>query len=89
MTTESQESPQTPSTKPTIDQDLLNKVQALKALTATYNLLDRGSYPHNALVAVVESMKFVRSLHEQLLAEALAHPEASEVPELSKFKGQE
>ena len=75
------------SVQPAISAELTQKVQALRALATSYNLLDKGHFPHASHAAVALSLEFLRSLHESVKAEALAHPEASLVPELQALKG--
>lgn len=77
---------ETISQTPEISQELQSKIQAIRAIATCYNLLDKGSFNHNALVAVEQSLNFLKSLHQQVLEEALAHPDSDKVEELQQFK---
>ncbi len=69
-----------------IDQDLSQKIAGLKALAATHTILNRGSFPISLHSTVEQSIDFMQSLHEQLLSEAILHPQADLVPELKLLK---
>lgn len=69
-----------------IPSDLQSQLNAVKALAATYNLLDKGLYPASHHQVVAETIAFIRSLHEQALQVAIDHPSADLVPELKQLK---
>ena len=71
-----------------VPQDLLDKVGALKALATVHSLLISGLFQVKHHEIINESVKFVSSLHSQVMAEAQAHPDADKVPELKQY-GQE
>ena len=70
-----------------IASDLVASVGSLRAIATAHNLLDTGMFPHAKAEAVRLSLDFLRSLHEQMKAQALQHPEADRVPELQALKG--
>lgn len=72
----------------TIPQDLQEKVNALRAIATTYNLLNEGSFKFNTHEAIKASQEFLKALHAGMSAEALAHPDADLVPELKVLKTQ-
>lgn len=74
-------------TTPQVDPALLNTVGALRGITIAHNLLDNGFFNHKDTEAVRSSMKFLRNLHQELAATALAHPDADKVAELADLKG--
>lgn len=73
-----------PAVPAEIPQDLQEKMNALKGTATTFNMLDKGHYPHSFAEAVRLSMEFVKSLHAQIKEDCLAHPQAHLVPELKK-----
>jgi len=72
-----------------IPQDLQGKISALKALTTVHSLLVSGLFQVKHHEIINESMKFISSLHAQVMAEASSHPDADLVPELKAHKNQE
>jgi len=68
-----------------IPEELKKKTAALKALAANFNLLDKGLFLHHQGALVLEVLNFVKSLHEQVLKEALEHPLANLVPEFKEI----
>lgn len=68
-----------------IPEELTQKINALRAIATTFNLLDKAHLPHSHYQAVTVSLEFLRSLHEQVLAESLTFPEAKQIPELQQF----
>lgn len=84
----SQDPKQEPSVPqpPQVPQDLQEKVAGIRALAQVHNLLGKGTYTVNAHEAVKQSLAFIESLHQQLVDEALQHPQVDTVPELSNLK---
>lgn len=72
-----------------VSPDLVQKVQALRGLATTHNVLDKGFFPRSLNGAVDMSVEFIRALYENLKSECLAHPDADRIPELVQLKGQE
>lgn len=70
---------ETPSS---IDPKLLEQIEALKALSTTHGLLHRGHFQYVDVELLPHSILFIKALHENLLKEALANPDASKVEEL-------
>lgn len=60
-------------TQAPIDKDLLEKLNALRALVSINAIFNNGSYPISLHDAVKGSIEFIRHLHEALLAEAQQH----------------
>lgn len=71
---------------PEIAKELIEKVQALRALATCHNLLDRGYFTHVQAVAVVQSLEFLKALHGQVKDECLSHADSDKVPELKSLK---
>ena len=78
----------TPIEQPQIEQDLLNKVSALRAIVTTHNLLQEGNFTVAAMPAIAASLDFLKSLHKQVSDDALQHPQASLIPELKHLQGE-
>lgn len=76
----------TETTPVEIAPELLAKLGAIRAIATTHNLLDSASFPVSKLEAVKLSLEFLRSLHEQALADAQSHPQASLVEALNPKK---
>ncbi len=68
-----------------IPEDLKKKTAALKALAAIFDLLNKGLFAHYQGALVAEVLTFIRSLHEELLKESLAHPSVLMVPQLKEL----
>lgn len=66
--------------------DLLDKVQATKALVTAHSLLGVGMFQHRHSEALKQSIDFLQALHSQLLEECLAHPDADLIQELVDYK---
>jgi len=75
--------------QPTLPKDLDDQVKALRAIATTHNLLDSGRFTHQELPLIITSLKFLRSLHKQVLDSASIHPDAHLVPELKSLKEKE
>ncbi len=69
-----------------IAKELSDCYAALKAVATAHNLLDKGLYKHTEQQAVIDSMVFLRSLHQQIKVQALAHPDCEKIPELLEMK---
>lgn len=70
-----------------IDDTLKAQLGAIRGVATAHNLLDKGLFNHQAAEAVRLSLDFLRSLHLQLVEEAIKHPQADLIPELSQYKG--
>ena len=70
----------------TIPEDLQASLNSARALATCYNLLQQAPFPNGFHPTVEQSLKFLESLHSQVMAEAQAHPDAAIVPELQKLK---
>lgn len=70
----------------TPSQDLLDKVKAAKALTTTHSLLGVGMFQFRHQEQLKQSIEFLESLHKQVIAECLAHPDCDLVPDLFEYK---
>lgn len=79
---------QTEETQPQVAQDLLDKVQAIKALVTAHSLLGVGLFQVCNHKQVEESLNFLMALHSQVMQEALAHPDADKIQELVDYKNQ-
>ncbi len=71
---------------PQIDPQLTEKVKALKALVTCHTLLADGMFPKSSWGAIQNAQTFLESLHTQLTAECLAHPDCDKVTELQALK---
>jgi hypothetical protein len=69
-------------------QDLVDKVQATKALVTTHSLLGIGMFQHRHSEALQQSIDFLAALHKQILTECLKHPDANLVPDLVEYAEQ-
>ncbi len=76
--------PETPKVE-VIPPELKLKWDAIQAVATTFNMLDKGTYTHHYWAAVKESLKFVAKLHENMVEEALKHPQAHMIPELKEY----
>lgn len=70
-----------------IDPILLSKVGALKAIVTIHSLLHEGNFQVQTFPAIQSSLEFLKSLHKQVVGDALQHPQAEQVPELKQLKG--
>lgn len=68
-----------------IQQDLIDKLGAIRALAGCYNLLNGAAFPVGHHESVVKSLAFLQELHKQALQDALQHPQAGLVEELKQF----
>lgn len=62
-------------TQAPIDKDLIEKLNALRALVNINAIFNNGSFPIGLHDAVKGSIDFIRHLHEALLSEAQQHPD--------------
>jgi hypothetical protein len=67
-------------------EDLQEQIKAIQALTATHNLLNHGTFQVKYFGQLEQSIAFIESLHQNLFAAALAHPQAHLVPSLHAVK---
>lgn len=67
-----------------VAQELLDKVQSLKALVNCHSLIKEGAYPFIAHGTVHASLNFLETLHKTVLEDALKHPDAMLVPKLKE-----
>lgn len=72
----------------TVSQDLLDKVQAAKALVTAHSLLGVGMFQFRHQEALKQSIEFLANLHKQVLDDALSHPEADKVADLVQYKAE-
>lgn len=75
-----------PAQEPVIEQELLNKVSALRAIVTTHNLLQEGNFNLAAMPALQASVEFLKSLHAQVSEDALKHPQADLIEDLKQLK---
>ena len=71
--------------KPAPSQDLLDKVQATKALVTAHSLLGVGMFQARNHEAVTQSIEFLAALHKQILTDCLQHPDAHLVQDLVDY----
>lgn len=69
-----------------VAKDLLEKVQALYALSKTSHILQNGSYRLSLVDEVHQAINFIGVMHKGLLDEALAHPDCDKVAKLVEVK---
>lgn len=72
--------------EPVISKEMQEFYAAMKCIATAHNLLDTGLFKHTQAQAVADSLVFLRSLHQQVKTQALAHPECDLVPELKAMK---
>lgn len=65
--------------------DLLHKVETLKVLAMINALLNQGTFQFGAHDAIAQSLGYIKAMHEKVMAETLAHPDAEKVPDLKPF----
>lgn len=65
--------------------ELINKVQATKALVTAHSLLGIGMFQARNQEAVKQSLDFLAALHKQILEECLNHPDAHLVQDLVDY----
>lgn len=71
-----------------LPEELKDKLSAIKALVTVHSLLGVGMFQHRHTPQLTESLKFLESLHKQVMEEALQHPDADKAPELVEYKQQ-
>jgi len=69
-----------------VSKDLLDKVQATKALVTVHSLLGVGMFQIRHQDQLKQSMDFITELHKQVLEECLLHPESDLVEDLVEFR---
>jgi hypothetical protein len=72
--------------KPEIPKDLSDKWGSVEAVATTFNLMQKGAFPHSYQAAVGASLVFLSKLHESCVEAALAHPESDLIPQLKELK---
>jgi len=72
----------------TLPEDLQQKWTACEAVATTFNVIQKGMFPTNALQVVNASLAFLQKLHEQTVEDAVSHPSSDLIPELKKLKEQ-
>lgn len=84
--------PETQKTE-VVPPDLQLKWDGVTAIATAFNCLDKGYFPHTFGTVVKSSLIFISRLHENMVEEALKHPQAHMIPELkevlAKQKGKE
>jgi hypothetical protein len=65
--------------EPIIDKDLTDRVNALKAITNIFDLLNSGHFPRQDYERLNACMRFLSSLHETMLNHTRQHPEAHKI----------
>lgn len=81
-----QEAPIADQTQPepeTIAQDLQEKLQAIRMITMTHQLLQVGHFNFANQPAVNQALAFQKELYTNMMAEVKVHPDALKVPELA------
>ncbi len=73
---------------PEISKEMNDLYAAMKCIATAHNLLDGGLFKHTHAQAVMDSLLFLKSLHQQVRDQALAHPECDLIPELKGMKEQ-
>ena len=71
-----------------VSQDLLDKVQATKAIVTIHSLLGVGMFQYRHNDQVKQSLDFLGNLHKQVLDDALSHPDADKVKDLVDYKAE-
>lgn len=66
-----------------VPKDLEDQWGSCMACATSVNVLDKGMFPHQYLGAVRESRAFLVRLHEQVVEQALTHPQAHMISELN------
>ncbi len=74
--------------EPQVSKEMQEFYSAMKCIATAHNLLDKGLFKHTEAQAVIDSVVFLRSLHQQVKDQALAHPECDLIPELKEMKEQ-
>ena len=69
-----------------VSQDLQDKLSAIKALVTVHSLLGAGMFQVRNAKTVEDSIQFITALHQQVMEEALNHPDADKVQELIDYK---
>lgn len=69
---------------PEIPKDLSDKWDVVKQVATAHSLLQKGSFTFNWANAISNSLTFLMKLHETMVEDLLAHPEAHTIPELKE-----
>lgn len=69
-----------------IPKDLQDQLNSIKAIASCFNLLQQAPFPFGFNIAVDQSLKFLQSLHEQMVTAAKSHPDSNLVPELKEVQ---
>lgn len=69
--------------------DLLDKVQAAKAIVTVHSLLGVGMFQFRHQDQLKQSMEFLTALHTQVLDECLLHPDCEKVQDLVDYKAEQ
>lgn len=77
------------NTNKIVSQDLLDKVQATKAIVTAHSLLGVGMFQHRHSEALKQSLDFLTALHKQILDECIVHPDADKVQELVDYRAEQ
>jgi hypothetical protein len=72
-----------------IPPDLQMKWDGCGAVATSFSVLDKGYFPHSYGTAVKQSLQFLAKLHENMVEEALKHPQAHMIPELKQVLDQQ
>lgn len=67
-----------------IPEDLQKAWNAVECIATTCNLLQKGSFPVTYHKAIAECVAFQVRLHQNMVEEALKHPQANLIPELKQ-----
>lgn len=67
-----------------IPPDLKLKWDGVIAVATAFSTLDKGYFPHSYAAIVKQSLVFLSKLHENMVNEALKHPQAHMIPELKE-----
>ena len=66
--------------------ELVAQIQAIRAIAATHDLLNSGSFPLAKFKQVESCIAFLENLHIQCLDQASSHSDADLIPELKQVK---
>jgi len=77
-----------PSTPAQPGQEILAKLEVVKLITKTIQLLGVGTFQAPAFNDVVKCDSFLKEMHKSLLDDLLQHPEADLIPQLKAHKEQ-
>ncbi len=79
--------PQTEKTE-VIPPDLQLKWDGCGAVATAFSVLDKGYFPHSYGSSVKASLQFLAKLHENMVEDALSHPQAHMIKELKEVLDQ-